>query len=186
MDAGKSGDADRSHDAASGSTKRGGLVPSQTGRRRTTRSRTTQRSSPESRALRLHLPRLRVRGQPCKHVIAVESPSSARRPDGDRGDRAGRGHLHPGLGGLQRCSVRGEGDGSCRCWPTCAPPPQPAAGPWASPHAHERHGLRLVSRVYAGLSARRFDTDVREAEAKGLTEADPHFNSVLRYLRSPR
>jgi len=42
-----------------------------------------------------------------------------------------------------------------------------------------------VSRVYSGLSARRFDSDVREAAEKGLTEQDPHFNSVLRYLRSP-
>lgn len=42
-----------------------------------------------------------------------------------------------------------------------------------------------VSKVYAGLSARRFDTDVREAQAKGLTDSDPHFNSVLRYLRDP-
>ncbi len=42
-----------------------------------------------------------------------------------------------------------------------------------------------VSKVYAGLSARRFDTDVREAAARGLTVTDPHFNSVLRYLRDP-
>jgi transposase len=42
-----------------------------------------------------------------------------------------------------------------------------------------------VLRVYEGLSARRFDTDVRESKANGLTEADPHFNTVLRYLRSP-
>jgi hypothetical protein len=42
-----------------------------------------------------------------------------------------------------------------------------------------------VAKVYAGLSARRFDSDVRGATAKGLTDQDPHFNSVLRYLRSP-
>lgn len=42
-----------------------------------------------------------------------------------------------------------------------------------------------VLRVYTGLSARRFDSDVREAGRKGLTAHDPHFNSVLRYLRSP-
>ena len=45
--------------------------------------------------------------------------------------------------------------------------------------------FEAVSRVYSGLSARRFDSDVREAQAKGLTDSDPHFNSVLRYLRSP-
>jgi hypothetical protein len=42
-----------------------------------------------------------------------------------------------------------------------------------------------VQKVYEGLSARRFDSDRREAKAKGFTEADPHFNTVLRYLRSP-
>ncbi|HEY5335052.1 MAG TPA: transposase, partial [Mycobacteriales bacterium] len=42
-----------------------------------------------------------------------------------------------------------------------------------------------VNRVYEGRSARRFDTDVRDAKANGLTESDPHFNTVLRYLRSP-
>lgn len=42
-----------------------------------------------------------------------------------------------------------------------------------------------VSKVYAGLSARRFDSDVRENVEKGLTDADPHFNSVLRYMRDP-
>jgi hypothetical protein len=42
-----------------------------------------------------------------------------------------------------------------------------------------------VAKIYAGLSARRFDSDVRDATAKGLTDQDPHFNSVLRYLRSP-
>jgi transposase len=42
-----------------------------------------------------------------------------------------------------------------------------------------------ISRVYSGLSARRYDSEVREACAKGLTDEDPHFNSVLRYLRSP-
>ena len=42
-----------------------------------------------------------------------------------------------------------------------------------------------VAKVYSGLSARRFDTDVRDACEKGLTVTDPHFNSVLRYLRDP-
>jgi transposase len=42
-----------------------------------------------------------------------------------------------------------------------------------------------VVKVYSGLSARRFDSDVREAAAKGLTDVDPSFNSVLRYLRDP-
>jgi hypothetical protein len=42
-----------------------------------------------------------------------------------------------------------------------------------------------VSKVYGGMSARRSDSDVREHAEKGLTTQDPHFNSVLRYLRDP-
>jgi transposase len=42
-----------------------------------------------------------------------------------------------------------------------------------------------IAKVYSGRSARRFDSDVREAKTKGLTSDDPHFNSVLRYLRDP-
>ncbi len=42
-----------------------------------------------------------------------------------------------------------------------------------------------VSKVYSGLSARRFDGEVREAKEQGLTEVDPSFNTVLRHLRDP-
>lgn len=45
--------------------------------------------------------------------------------------------------------------------------------------------FHCVNKVYEGLSARRFTSDVREAKAGGLTEVDPHFNTVLRYLRNP-
>ena len=45
--------------------------------------------------------------------------------------------------------------------------------------------FNCVARIYSGLSARRADSDVREANGKGLTDSDPHFNSVLRYLRDP-
>jgi hypothetical protein len=42
-----------------------------------------------------------------------------------------------------------------------------------------------VAKIYSGLSARRFDGDVREAKDQGLTETDPAFNTVLRRLRDP-
>lgn len=60
------------------------------------------------------------------------------------------------------------------------------------PQTRGRPRLRLgdmafhaVHRVYGGMSARRFDTDVREAKDNGYTDDDPHFNSVLSYLRKP-
>jgi transposase len=42
-----------------------------------------------------------------------------------------------------------------------------------------------VAKVYSGLSARRFDSGIRAGKERGLTETDPHFNTVLRYLRDP-
>ena len=42
-----------------------------------------------------------------------------------------------------------------------------------------------VSKVYEGKSARRFDSEVRAAKREGLTEVEPGFNSVLRYMAKP-
>lgn len=46
--------------------------------------------------------------------------------------------------------------------------------------------FNCVSRVYSGLSARRADSDVREAKADGLTDSDAHYNTILKYLRDPQ
>jgi transposase len=43
-----------------------------------------------------------------------------------------------------------------------------------------------VGRVYSGLSARRFDSDVREAHEDGMTDSDAHYNTTLKYLRDPK
>ena len=40
-------------------------------------------------------------------------------------------------------------------------------------------------KVYSGFSARRFSSDVRDAQAKGFTDSMPHFNSVNRYIADP-
>ena len=42
-----------------------------------------------------------------------------------------------------------------------------------------------VSKVYSGFSGRRFNSEVQDAVEDGLTDVDPHFNTVLRYLRDP-
>lgn len=42
-----------------------------------------------------------------------------------------------------------------------------------------------VYKTYAGFSARRFDSDLRTAQADGLVSQAAAFNSVLRYLRAP-
>jgi transposase len=40
-------------------------------------------------------------------------------------------------------------------------------------------------KVYSTVSARRFMTDLRDAEAKGYISKAPHFNSIFNYLESP-
>src|SRR5206468_3829774 len=40
-----------------------------------------------------------------------------------------------------------------------------------------------VYKTYAGSSARRCTTDLRDAQAAGLIDKAPHFNSVLHYMR---
>jgi len=40
-------------------------------------------------------------------------------------------------------------------------------------------------KVYSTVSARRFTTDLREAQSKGFITKAPHYNSVINYLESP-
>ncbi len=40
-------------------------------------------------------------------------------------------------------------------------------------------------KVYVGFSARRFSTDLKEAQVRGLIKRVAHFNSVNRYLADP-
>jgi hypothetical protein len=42
----------------------------------------------------------------------------------------------------------------------------------------------MTSRVYSGVSGRRFDTDMRESQAAGFLTKSPSYNSVYRYLES--
>ena len=42
-----------------------------------------------------------------------------------------------------------------------------------------------ATKVYSGFSARRFDSDVRDAQRKGFIEIAPSFNSVNRYIANP-
>ena len=41
-----------------------------------------------------------------------------------------------------------------------------------------------VTKIYSTISGRRFQTDLREAKARGYLARLPHFNSVFRYLES--
>jgi transposase len=42
-----------------------------------------------------------------------------------------------------------------------------------------------VMKIYSTISGRRFDTDLRDAKARGYLARSPHYNSVFRYLENP-
>jgi hypothetical protein len=42
-----------------------------------------------------------------------------------------------------------------------------------------------VMKIYSTISGRRFDTDLRDAQARGYLARSPHYNSVFRYLENP-
>lgn len=67
----------------------------------------------------------------------------------------------------------------------CSTIPSPPQGRGRPRMPMSDMAYNCVLKVYEGLSARRLDSDVRESHAKGLTDVDPHFTTVLRYLRSP-
>jgi len=64
----------------------------------------------------------------------------------------------------------------------CSTIPQPPHTNGRPPMPLSDMAFAVVSKVYGGMSARRSDSDVRENASKGLTETDPHFNTVLKYL----
>ncbi len=131
-------------------------------------------------------PDYELRGLPCKHVFAVEM--TVRREFGANGEVVAE---EVKVTYTQNWTAYN----AAQCVEKdmflpmladlCSTIPQPPQGRGRPRLPMSDMAFEAVSRVYSGLSARRFDSDVREAREKGLTDSDPHFNSVLRYLRSP-
>jgi transposase len=133
-------------------------------------------------------PDFETRGMACKHLMAVEIVMRRETTDGDvtvteevsvkvtysqdwaaynRAQCEEKDRLLPMLADL--CST--------------IPQPEQTRGRPRLPMGDM--AFAAIAKVYSGRSARRFDSDVRENKARGLTADDPHFNSVLRYLRDP-
>jgi hypothetical protein len=68
----------------------------------------------------------------------------------------------------------------CKDLPT---PPQTGRGQRRLPMSDAV--FAAVFKVYSTMSARRFTSDLCDAQAKGYIEKVPHFNSVLNYLENP-
>jgi SWIM zinc finger len=163
----------------------GWLVPSQTGTGNYLVAKTSGLSDIGGPDFECNCPDYELRRQPCKHVIAVEL--TVRREYGSNGEIVS-----------EEVKVTYSQEWSSYNAAQCAEGDlfAPLLADLCStienaPQGRGRPRLPMsdmaftaISRVYSGLSARRYDAEVREACAKGLTDEDPHFNSVLRYLRS--
>jgi len=126
-----------------------------------------------------------LRGLPCKHVFAVEIVTKRETPEGDVLTETVRVTYSQDWRSYNMAQCEEKERFLPMLADLCSTIPNPPQGRGRPRLPMSDMAFACVNRVYEGLSARRFDSDVRDAQAKGLTEADPHFNSVLRYLRSP-
>lgn len=164
-------------------SKEGWLVPSQSGIG-------TYRVSagipgPGEQPLVCTCPDYELRSQPCKHIFAVEYVVRRETPDGDVVTESLRITYTQDWTAYNAAQCAEKETFLPMLADLCATIANPPQGRGRPRLPMSDMAFACVQRVYEGLSARRFDSDVREAKAKGLTESDPHFNSVLRYLRSP-
>lgn len=130
-------------------------------------------------------PDFEERQLPCKHIIAVEYTVKRETPAGDVVTETVRVTYSQTWTAYNAAQCEEKERFLPMLADLCSTLERPYSGKGRPRLPLSDMAFAAVSRVYAGLSARRFDTDVREAKAKGLTDADPHFNSVLRYLRDP-
>ncbi len=131
-------------------------------------------------------PDFTLRGLPCKHVMAVEYTirREVTTEDGTVTEEVKVTYTQDWA-----AYNRAQCEEKDRLLPMladlCSTIPQPEQGRGRPRLPMSDMAFAAVSKVYGGMSARRSDSDVRDQAAKGLTTQDPHFNSVLRYLRDP-
>ncbi len=132
-------------------------------------------------------PDFETRQLPCKHVIAVEY--TIKREVDQAGDVVTTEQVKVTYSQDWSAYNAAQCEEKERFVPMladlCSTLSRPYCGRGRPPLPLSDMAFTAVLKVYEGLSARRLDSDVRECAAKGLTAQDPHFNSVLRYLRSP-
>ena len=163
-------------------SKAGWVVPSQSD---ATISYMVASDVPGFKGLSCDCPDFDLRGLPCKHVFAVEYVMRRENPDGSVVTEAVRVTYTQDWASYNAAQCAEKETFLPMLADLCATVPNPPQGKGRPRLPMSDMAFACVNKVYEGLSARRFDSDVRAAKAKGLTEADPHFNSVLRYLRSP-
>jgi transposase len=127
-----------------------------------------------------------LRGQPCKHVIAVEIVRHREMPDGStvtetvrvtyaqnwHAYNAAQVHEQEQFGLLLRDLVS-----------SVETPKHPGAGRPRLPLADVVFGCAM--KVFSTQSGRRADTDIRRAKADGLVSKAPSYNTLFRYMEDP-
>lgn len=132
-------------------------------------------------------PDYELRSQPCKHVIAVQYVIRRENvyPDGSVVTEEAKITYTQPWAAYNAAQTMEKEMFLPMLADLCGTLSRPYKGRGRPPLPMSDMAYSAVARVYGGLSARRGDSDVREAKEKGLTATDPHFNSVLRYLRDP-
>jgi transposase len=126
-----------------------------------------------------------ARGRDCKHVFAVEFAMKREvAPDGTVTEEVKITYSQEWTS-YNRAQCEEKDRFMPMLADLCASIPQPAQERGRPRLPMSDMAFSAVSKIYGGMSARRSDSDVRDHAAKGLTAQDPHFNSVLRYLRDP-
>lgn len=166
-------------------SKHGWIVPSQTGNGAYVVS-LAHRTEADTNTWACDCPDFELRGVACKHVFAVEMTVKREYgPDGEVVAQEIKVTYTQNWSAYNAAQTQEKDRFMPMLADLCSTIPQPPQGRGRPRLPMSDMAFEAVSRVYSGLSARRFDSDVRESHDKGLTDSDPHFNSVLRYLRSP-
>ncbi len=131
-------------------------------------------------------PDFELRGLPCKHIMAVEFTIKREvTPEGEIVTESVKVTYSQDWAAYNKAQCEEKDRLLPMLADLCSTIPQPEQGRGRPRLPMGDMAFAAVSKVYGGMSARRSDSDVREHAAKGLTAQDPHFNSVLRYLRDP-
>ena len=132
-------------------------------------------------------PDFELRGKPCKHVMAVEYTLKRETvtEDGEIVTEEVKVTYTQDWTAYNAAQCEEKDRFLPMLAELCTTIPQPPQGRGRPRLPMSDMAFAAVSKVYSGRSARRHDSDVRENAAKGHTAQDPHFNSVLRYLRDP-
>ena len=160
------------------------IVPSQAGQGE-------YKVNPDPQSPRCSCPDFEFRNAKCKHVLAVEyTLMRETTPDGrtvvTETVKVTQKTYTQDWKAYNRAQTHEKSELQALLYELCKNLPEPE-----KPKGKGRPSLSLpdiifssVTKIYSTISGRRFDTDLRDAKARGYLARLPHYNSVFRYLES--